>query len=118
LALFSSRSLPPPSSTPFPYTTLFRSAMRLAVDAFQPYLCTTCRATDQDAFGFTVSSVSGATLLTVPVISHFQYAHPLRLAGVLEQARLDLTNRGCALEPWSMPYIPDPECLPETPPNY
>lgn len=94
------------------------TAMRLAVDAFQPYLCTTCRATDQDAFGLTVSSVSGATLLTVPVISHFQYAHPLRLAGALEQARLDLTNRGCALEPWSMPYIPDPECLPETPPNY
>lgn len=94
------------------------TAMRLASEAFQPYVCTTETVSGQDAFGFTVCSITGARLLSVPVVSHFQYAHPLRLAGVLEQARLDLTSKGCHLEAWSMPFIPDPESLPETPPNY
>src|SRR5690606_24045206 len=94
------------------------TAMRRTAEAFPPYLCTTERAAGQDAFGFTVRSITGAQLLNVPQVSHFQYAHPLRLAGVLEQARLDLTHKGCHLEDWHMPFIPDPDSLPETPPNY
>lgn len=94
------------------------NAMRLAADAFQPYGCVTSPNAEDDSFGLTILSVSGNEVLSVPHIPRTQYADPVRLAGVLEQTRLDLTHKGCNLDPWSMPYITDPSSIPETPPNY
>lgn len=92
------------------------TAMRLATQAFLPYGCQT-RAHDEDD-SFTVTDLHGGKVLEISHVRSTQYADPVRLAGVLEQVRLDLTHQGRNLDPWAMPYIPDPEVLPETPPNY
>ncbi len=94
------------------------NAMRLASDAFQPYGCVTGANAEDDSFSLTIMSLSGNEVLNVPHIPRTQYADPVRLAGVLEQMRLDLIHKGCNLEPWSMPYITDPSAIPESPPNY
>ncbi|PAU64095.1 hypothetical protein BZL41_10785 [Pseudomonas sp. PIC25] len=94
------------------------AAMKLASEAFQPYGCVTSANPEDDSFGFTVMSSAGAEVLAVPHVPRTQYANPLRLCGVIEQARLDLLHKGCHLDPWTMPYITDPSAIPETPPNY
>lgn len=94
------------------------TAMKLASEAFQPYGCVTSANPGDDSFGFTVMNDDGGTVLNIPHIAQTQYANPLRLCGVIEQARLDLTHKGCNLQPWAMPYITDPSALPETPPIY
>ncbi|MDH0339364.1 hypothetical protein [Metapseudomonas otitidis] len=65
-----------------------------------------------------MTDLHGGKVLEISHVRSTQYADPVRLAGVLEQVRLDLTHQGRNLDPWAMPYIPDPEVLPETPPNY
>jgi len=93
-------------------------ATQLAAKAFQPYGCVT-RCNDADSsFGFSVKNSQGTEVLNIPHIPRTQYADPMRLMGVIEQARLDLEHKGCHLDPWSMPYILDPSGIPETPPNY
>lgn len=94
------------------------TAMKLASDAFQPYGCITGANPEDDSFALTVMNSDGTTLLSISHVHQTQYANPLRLNGVIEQARLDLAHKGCHLQPWSMPWIIDPSNLPETPPNY
>ncbi|MDT4890483.1 hypothetical protein FQZ97_1273300 [compost metagenome] len=60
----------------------------------------------------------GQQVLSIENIQSTQYANPLRLAEVIAQARADLQREGRDLDPWAMPYIPDPEVLPEAPPVY
>ena len=43
---------------------------------------------------------------------------PLRMAQVIEQTRQELIDKGCTLEPWTMPFITDASAIPETTPNY
>jgi len=93
-------------------------AIKLAAGAFQPYGCVTRANAADDSFGFSVLNSEGAEVLSIPHIPRTQYADPLRLAGVIEQARLDLSHKGCHLDPWSMPFILDPSAIPETTPNY
>ncbi|MGC8116970.1 hypothetical protein ACP3VQ_18285 [Metapseudomonas otitidis] len=93
-------------------------AMRLATQAFLPYGCQARAHDEDDSFSFTVTDLHGGKVLEISHVRSTQYADPVRLAGVLEQVRLDLTHQGRNLDPWAMPYIPDPEVLPETPPNY
>lgn len=94
------------------------TAMKLANDAFQPYGCVTSANPDDDSFGLSVMNAEGQQVLAIPHVPHTQYAQPMRLCGVLEQARLDLTHKGCHLDPWSMPFITDPSAIPEITPNY
>lgn len=94
------------------------TAMKLASDAFQPYGCVTSANPDDDSFGLSVMSSDGTQVLAIPHVPRTQYAQPVRLCGVLEQARLDLIHKGCNLDPWTMPYITDSSAIPETPPNY
>lgn len=92
--------------------------MRLASQAFQPYSCITNVNASDDSFGFRVLDIACAQVLSVPHIPSTQYTNPLRLAGEIEQVRLDLQYQGRHLEDWTMPFIPDPSGLPEMPPNY
>jgi hypothetical protein len=92
-------------------------AMHLASEAFSPYRCNAHQNGD-DSFTLSVRNSDGGEVLNIPKVPRTQYSQPLRLVGVIEQARLDLTHKGCQLEPWAMPFIPDPSGLPETPPIY
>jgi hypothetical protein len=94
------------------------TAMRLASEAFVPYGCKARAHDSDDSFSFSVHDLQGQQVLSIEHILSTQYADPVRLAGVIEQARADLQRQGRNLDPWAMPYIPDPEVLPETPPVY
>lgn len=93
-------------------------AMQLVSEAFLPCGCVTSANPDEDSFGFTVMSASGAEILHVPAVSHEEYTSPQRLGGVIEQARLDVEEKDQRLEPWTMPVITDDTGIPETTPNY
>ena len=93
-------------------------ATKLTADAFQPYGCITSANPNDDSFSFSIRKEDGSEVLSVPHVPRTQYADPVRLAGVLGQTRLDLEHKGCHLEPWSMPYITDPDAIPEITPNY
>ncbi len=92
------------------------NAMQLAAEAFLPCGCVTSANPEDDSFGFTVMSGSGEELVRVPQVR--DYADPARMAQVIEQARQELIGKGCALDPWSMPFIADASAIPETTPNY
>ncbi|BCD87225.1 hypothetical protein PSm6_36320 [Pseudomonas solani] len=94
------------------------TAMRLATEAFLPYGCKALAHEEDDSFSLTVTDLHGEKVLDIGHIRSTQYANPVRLAGVLEQARMDLAHQGRNLDPWAMPFIPDPDVLPETPPIY
>lgn len=94
------------------------TAMKLASEAFQPYGCVTSANPEDDSFGLSVMNAEGQEVLAIPHVPRTQYGQPLRLSGVLEQARLDLTHKGCHLDPWTMPFITDASAIPETTPNY
>lgn len=94
------------------------TAMKLASDAFLPYGCVTGANPGDDSFGLSVMNAEGQEVLAIPHVPRTQYAQPVRLCGVLEQARLDLSHKGCNLDPWTMPFITDPSAIPETTPNY
>ena len=92
-------------------------AMQLVSEAFLPCGCVTSANPDEDSFGFTVMSGSGAEVLRVPSVSHEEYISAQRLGGVIEQARLDVDEKGQRLEPRTMPALDDDTGIPETPPN-
>ena len=71
---------------------------------------------EDDSFGFTVMNGSGEEITRVAQVR--DYADPLRMAQVIEQTRQELIDKGCTLEPWSMPFITDDSAIPETTPNY
>jgi hypothetical protein len=93
-------------------------AMQLVSEAFLPCGCVTSANPDEDSFGFTVMSGSGAEVLRVPSVAREEYASLERLGDVIGQARLDVEDKGQRLEPWTMPAITDDTGIPETPPNY
>ncbi|TLX52949.1 hypothetical protein DN826_20975 [Stutzerimonas nosocomialis] len=92
-------------------------AMKLASEAFLPLGCVTNANPEDDSFGFTVMNSSGEPVLQVANVPSSQYADPISLGGVLQQARLDVEHKGCHLEPWTMP-MEDATGIPVTPPNY
>ena len=94
------------------------TAMKLASEAFQPYGCVTSANPGDDSFGLSVMNAEGREVLAIPHVPRTQYGQPLRLSGVLEQARLDLTHKGCNLDSWTMPFITDASAIPEITPNY
>jgi hypothetical protein len=94
------------------------NAMKLVSDAFVPCGCVAGANPEDDSFGFTVMAANGQALLNIARVERTQYADPIRLAGVIQQARMDLEHKGCVLQPWEMPFIIDPTGIPETPPNY
>ncbi|AFN77874.1 hypothetical protein PSJM300_09030 [Stutzerimonas stutzeri DSM 10701] len=78
-------------------------AMAISEMAFLP-----CRGiTDADAsdasYALRVEDETGAALLTIAHVARSQYSDPVHLAGLLEQARLELSKDGIQLTPWSMP---------------
>jgi len=92
------------------------NAMQLASEAFLPCGCVTSANPEDDSFGFTVMNGSGEELARVAQVR--DYADPLRMAQVIEQTRQELIDKGCTLEPWTMPFITDTSAIPETTPNY
>ncbi|WP_028240578.1 hypothetical protein [Stutzerimonas azotifigens] len=93
------------------------TAMKLVSEAFVPLGCVTGANPDGESFGFSVVDGDGDTLLSVAQVSPEDYADDTRLAAVIGQARRDLEERGCRLEPWS-PALRDDTGIPETTPNY
>jgi len=93
-------------------------AMQLVTEAFLPCGCVTSANPDDDSFGFTVMSSSGAEMLRVPSVPREEYSSAQRLGSVIEQARLDVEDKDQRLEPWTMPVLADDTGIPETPPNY
>jgi hypothetical protein len=71
--------------------------------AFLPLRCETPADTDDASFAIRVYGPDDRPVLSVAHVARSQYESPLRLAGVIEQARLELSKDGFALEPWSMP---------------
>jgi hypothetical protein len=94
------------------------TVIRLAREAFLPYTCISQINPGDDNVRLNVVGSDGNEVLSIPNLSPAQYSDPLRLSGVLQQARLDLTHKGCNLQPWEMPYITDARYIPETPPIY
>ncbi|MBA1272231.1 hypothetical protein [Stutzerimonas azotifigens] len=92
-------------------------AMKLASEAFLPLGCVTSANPEDDSFGFTVMSGSGEPVLQVTNVPSSQYADPISMGNVLQQARLDVEQKGCRLEPWTMP-MEDSTGIPVTTPNY
>jgi hypothetical protein len=81
-------------------------AMRISEMAFLP-----CRATAKadhgDAsFSLRVINAAGDEILSISHIARSQYADPVHLAGLLENARLQLSKDGVSLSAWSMPAQP------------
>lgn len=93
-------------------------AMTLTSEAFLPCGCVTSANPEEDSYGFTVMNSDGAEMMRVAAVPNSQYSDPQRLGEMLEQARLDVEDKGCRLEPWTMPFITDGSGIPETPPNY
>ena len=86
------------------------NAMQLASEAFLPCGCVTSANPEDDSFGFTVMNGSGEELARVAQVR--DYADPLRMAQVIEQTRQELIDKGCTLEPWTMPFITDASAIP------
>ncbi|WP_462378946.1 hypothetical protein [Pseudomonas sp. Marseille-QA0892] len=93
-------------------------AMNVTSQAFQPYGCVTSANAEEDSFGFSVLDTQGEPILDIARVTRTQYEDPTRLADVIQQARQDLEKKGCELQEWSMPFIIDPQGIPETTPNY
>ena len=94
-------------------------AMQLVSEAFLPCGCVTSANPDDDSFGFTVMDGSGNPVLRIPSVTRDEYSHAQRLGSVIEQARLEVEDKGQRLEPWTMPALVDDDTgIPETPPNY
>ena len=92
------------------------TAMRLASEAFVPYGCKAQAHEEDDSFSISIHDLHGQQVHGIDHILSTQYDSPARLAVVIEQARADLQRQGRNLDPWAMPYVPDPETVPETPP--
>lgn len=79
-------------------------AMAISESAFLP-----CRGIAQadpsDAsYSIRVVDILGAELLSIAHIAQSQYGNPVHLAGIIEQARLELSKDGQQLAAWSMPF--------------
>ncbi|WP_413043733.1 hypothetical protein [Pseudomonas sp. YJ42] len=90
------------------------TALRLALDeairisemAFLPCHATTQVNNEDASFSLRVINVAGDEIMSIPHIARSQYADPMHLAGLLENARLQLSKDGVPLSAWSMPAQP------------
>ncbi|QGZ31527.1 hypothetical protein [Stutzerimonas stutzeri] len=81
-------------------------AMRISAMAFLPCHAVT-RADNEDAsYSLRVIDAAGDEILSIAHIARSQYADPVHLAGLLENARVQLSKDGVALSAWSMPAQP------------
>ncbi|MCQ4310594.1 hypothetical protein NAV33_01590 [Pseudomonas stutzeri] len=81
-------------------------AMRISEMAFLPCHAA-AKANNEDAsFSLRVINAAGDEILTISHIARSQYAAPAHLAGLLENARLQLSKDGVPLSAWSMPAQP------------
>ncbi|AHL75755.1 hypothetical protein CH92_11860 [Stutzerimonas stutzeri] len=81
-------------------------AMRISEMAFLPCHATTKANNDDASFSLRVTNAASDELLSIPHIARSQYADPVHLAGLLEEARLQLSKDGVPLSAWSMPAQP------------
>ncbi|WP_314408116.1 DUF1652 domain-containing protein [Pseudomonas kuykendallii] len=82
-------------------------ARRIIDQAFLPLHCTTVAGREDASFSLKVSDKSGRALCSIAHLARSQYSEPIRFAGLIEQARLELSKDGHALYPWSMPFQVD-----------
>jgi hypothetical protein len=88
-------------------------ARQLVCQAFLPLRCATEADREDASFSLKVSDEAERTLYAIAHLARSQYSEPIRLAGLIEQARLELSKDGHALYPWSMPFQVDlGGCLP------
>ncbi|NKQ10526.1 hypothetical protein [Pseudomonas sp. SST3] len=81
-------------------------AMRISEMAFLPCHAT-AKADHEDAsFSLRVVDAVGDEILSISHIARSQYTDPIHLAGLLENARLQLSRDGVSLGAWSMPAQP------------
>ncbi len=90
------------------------TAQRLSIDearhisemAFLPLHATTQADRDDSSFSLRVLNTAGTEVLSVAHIARSQYADPTHFAGLLENARLQLSKDGVQLSAWSLPAQP------------
>ncbi|HSC82083.1 MAG TPA: DUF1652 domain-containing protein [Pseudomonas sp.] len=78
-------------------------ALRIIEQAFLPHQCQTICAAEDASFAVRVFDDSAVELLSLAHVAQTQYRDPVRLAGLIELARLELSKDGYELTPWSMP---------------
>jgi len=79
-------------------------AISISELAFLPFRGEAIVHSEDASFALNVRDEIGVEVLSLPHIARTQYADPIHLAGLLEQARLDLSKDGFSLLPWSMPF--------------
>lgn len=85
-------------------TLRFNEALLITGRAFQPYQCVAWSELGSDG-GLSPSVVdrTGTRLLGRTRIPSSAYSDPEQLAGLLQQAREELSHNGYNLQDWSMP---------------
>lgn len=81
-------------------------AMRISEMAFLPCHATAKPDNEDASFSLRVVGTGGDEILSIPHIARSQYTEPVHLAGLLENARLQLSKDGVPLGAWSMPSQP------------
>ena len=81
-------------------------AMRISEMAFLPCHATAKADRGDASFSLRVINAAGNDILSISHIARSQYADPVHLAGLLENARLQLSKDGVSLSAWSMPAQP------------
>lgn len=82
-------------------------ATRISETAFLPYRGIAHPDPSDASFSLRVVGEDDRELLSIAHVAVSQYSNPVHLAGLLEEARLELSKDGCHLTPWSMPFQPD-----------
>lgn len=82
-------------------------AMRISEMAFLPCRGVATADASDASFALQVLDEIGREALTIRHVAHSQYSDARHLAGLLEQARLELSKDGQHLAPWSMPSEPN-----------
>lgn len=78
-------------------------ALRITEQAFLPHQCQTFYTAADASFAVRVFDDSAVELLSLSHVARTQYSDPVRLAGLIELARLELCKDGYELTAWSMP---------------
>lgn len=82
-------------------------AMAISEMAFLPCRGIATADASDASYALRVEDEAGGALLTIAHIARSQYSDPVHLAGLLEQARLELSKDGVQLAAWSMPIQPE-----------
>lgn len=79
------------------------TAMAISEMAFLPCRGIASSDASDASYALRIEDDMGSTLLSIAHIARSQYSDPVHLAGLLEQARLELSKDGVQLAAWSMP---------------